>query len=76
MSHTHDYATRRYIMLSLPDSTGRYELLQQFLCACGRCLSCTSWSMNTGRHHSLAELQAIQAREKAKPQRRLHATAQ
>ena len=68
MTHQHTY-TRTCVTLTLPDHAHRYELHQAWDCACGHGYTATSWALNTGRHLSLAEMQAVQAREKAKPGR-------
>lgn len=70
MRHTHAYTTRSFTTLTLPEANGRYEVFQGFACACGHAWSCTSYAQNTGRHLSLAELQAIKRREQARPQRK------
>jgi hypothetical protein len=58
---------RDYVMLSLPERDGHYELFQSHRCQCGRSWDITSYALNTGRHPSLAELRATQAREEAQP---------
>lgn len=68
MTHKHTYTQRTFTTLTLPTLDGRYELSRSFLCACGEAITCTMWSLNRGRHHTLEELQAIKARETAKPQ--------
>lgn len=69
--HTHTFthtpahpAMPALVTLTLPDSSGRYELHQQFGCVCGAITNCTSWARNTGRHLTYAELREVGRQER------------
>ena len=64
MTHACTFTSRRdYLMLSLPERDGRYWLLQQHYCTCGKAWTCTSYAQNTGRHPTLDELRGVHTQE-------------